>query len=147
MPGIRTYATTGDGLRFNELIVLPTMPVITLAGSEENSMGRGGLDQPGRRRLFEAKPSGADDPDNGEDPLLVGEAPLEDAPANELLVIVPTEDDIQEFLAGHTPTEEQAALFELYHAGTGDSEAIWETLMDSLTESFALFMTDQFDLY
>jgi hypothetical protein len=45
-------------------------------------MGRGGLDQPGRRRLFEAKPSGADDPDNGEDPLLVGEVPPEDAPAD-----------------------------------------------------------------
>ncbi len=147
MPGIRTYGTTGDGLQFNELIVLPTMPVITLAGSEGNSMGRGGLDQPGRRRLFEANPNGVDDPDDGEDPLLVGEAPLEDAPADELLVIVPTEDDIQEFLAGHTPTEEQAALFELYQTGTGDSEAIWETLMDSLTESFALFMTDQFNLY
>ena len=47
-----------------ELIVLPTMPVITLAGSEENSMGRGGLDQPGRRRLFEVKPGGTDDPDS-----------------------------------------------------------------------------------
>ena len=123
------------------------MPVITLAGSEENSMGQGGLDQPGRRRLFEAKLSGADDPDNGEDPLLVGEAPLEDAPADALLVIVPTEDDVQEFLAGHTPTEEQAALFELFQSGIGDSEAIWATLMDSLTDSFALFMTEQFNLY
>ncbi len=50
------------------------MPVFTLAGSEENSMGQGGLDQPGRRRLFEAKLSGADDPDDGDEPLMVGEA-------------------------------------------------------------------------
>ncbi len=109
-------------------------------------MGRGGLDQPGRRRLFEAKPSGADDPDDGDEPLLVGEAPPEDAPTDETLVIVPTEADVQEFLAGHTPTEEQAALLELYQSGMGDSEAIWATLMDSLTDSFALFMTEQFDL-
>jgi hypothetical protein len=123
------------------------MPVITLAGSEENSMGRGGLDQPGRRHLFEAKPSGADDPDGGDEPLMVGEAPPEDAPADAPLVIEPTEADVQEFLAGHTPTEEQAALFELFQSGIGDSETIWATLMDSLTDSFALFMTEQFNLY
>ncbi len=62
-------------------------------------------------------------------------------------MIVPTETDVQEFLAGHTPTEEQAALFELYQSGTGDSETIRATLMDSLTDSFALFMTEQFTLY
>jgi hypothetical protein len=73
--------------------------------------------------------------------------PPEDAPTDEPLVIVPTEADVQEFLAGHTPTEEQAALFELYQSGTGDSETIWATLMDSLTDSFALFMTKQFNLY
>jgi hypothetical protein len=122
------------------------MPVITLAGSEENSMGRGGLDQSGRRRLFETKPSGADDPDDGDEPLLVGEAPPEDGPTDETLVILPTEADVQEFLAGHTPTEEQAALLELFQSGMGDSEAIWATLMDSLTDSFALFMTEQFNL-
>jgi hypothetical protein len=144
MSGIRTYATTSDGLRFNELIVLPTVPVITLAGLEENSMGRGGLNQPGRRRLFEANPSGAGDPDDGDEPLMVGEAPLEDNPA-EVLLIVPTEEDVEGFLAGHIYTEEQTALLELAQSGEGDSEAAWATLVDSLTASFALHMIDQFD--
>ena len=144
MPGIRTYATTGDGLQFNELIVLPTMPVITLAGSEGNSMGRGGLDQPGRRRLFEANLNGMDDPDNGEDPLLAGEAPPEDDPT-EVLLIVPTEEDVEGFLAGHVYTEEQTAWLELAQSGEGDSEAAWANLVDSLTASFALHMIDQFD--
>ena len=144
MPGIRTYATTSNGLRFNELIVLPTMPVTSLAGSEGYSMGRGGLDQPGRRRLFEANPNGVDDPDEGEDPLLVGEAPPEDDPA-EVLLIVPTEEDVEGFLAGHIYTEEQTALLELAQSGEGDSEAAWASLVDSLTASFALHMIDQFD--
>jgi hypothetical protein len=144
MPGIRTYATTGDGLQVNELIVLPTMPVITLAGSEGNSMGRGGVDPPGRRRLFEANPSSAGDPDDGDEPLLVGEAPLEDDPA-EVLLIVPTEEDVEGFLAGHVYTEEQTALLELAQSGEGDPEAAWASLVDSLTASFALHMLDQFD--
>jgi hypothetical protein len=144
MSGIRTYATTSDGLRFNELIVLPTMPVITLAGSDENSMGRGGLDQPGRRRLFEANPSGAGDPDDGDEPLMVGEAPPEDDPA-EVLLIVPTEEDVEGVLAGHIYTEEQTALLELAQSGEGDSEAAWASLVDSLTASFALHMIDQLD--
>ena len=33
-----------------------------------------------KRRLFEANSSGAGNPDDGDDPLLVGEAPPEDAP-------------------------------------------------------------------
>jgi hypothetical protein len=144
MSGIRTYATTSNGLQFNELIVPPTMPVITLAGSEENSMGRGGLDQPGRRRLFEANPSGAGDPDDGDEPLMVGEAPPEDDPA-EVLLIVPTEEDVEGFLAGHIYTEEQTALLELAQSGEGDSEVAWASLVDSLTASFALHMIDQFD--
>jgi hypothetical protein len=131
-------------LKAYELIVLPTMPVITLAGSEENSMGRGGLDQPGRRRLFEANPSGAEDPDDGDEPLMVGEAPPEDNPAD-VLLIVPTEEDVEGFLAGHTLTEEQTALLELFQSGEGDSEAAWASLVDSLTASFALHMIDQFD--
>ena len=134
-------------LKAYELIVLPTMPVITLAGSEENSMGRGGLDQPGRRRIFEAKPSGADNPDDGDEPLMMGEAPPEDAPADAPLVIVPTEDDVEGFLAGHTLTGEQAALLELYQSGEGDPEAAWASLVDSLTASFALHMIEQFDHY
>ncbi len=120
------------------------MPVSTLAGSEENSMGRGGLDQPGRRRLFEANPSGAGDPDDGDEPLMVGDAPPEDNPA-EVLLIVPTEEDVEGFLAGHIYTEEQTALLELAQSGEGDSEAAWASLVDSLTASFALHMIDQFD--
>jgi hypothetical protein len=46
-------------------VCIPAMPVVTLAGSEENSMGRGGLDQSGRRRLYEASPNGPADPDDG----------------------------------------------------------------------------------
>ncbi len=53
------------------------MPVITLAGSEENSMGRGALDQPGRRRLFEVRPS---DPVEGDEPLMIDEAPPRGCP-------------------------------------------------------------------
>jgi hypothetical protein len=75
------------------------MPVFTLAGSEENSMGRGGLDQPGRRRLFEVRPSGPDDLDEGDELLMMDETPHEDAQ----LVIEPTEADVEEFLANHTP--------------------------------------------
>ncbi len=133
-------------MQVNELIVLPTRPVITLAGSEGNSMGRGGLDQPGRRRFFEANPSGAGDPDDEDDPLLVGEAPLEDDPA-EVLVIMPTEEDVEEFLAGHIYTEEQTAWLELAQSGEGDSEAAWASLVDSLTASFTLHMIDQFDTF
>ncbi len=120
------------------------MPVITLAGSEENSMGRGGLDQPGRRRLFEANPSGAGDPEDGDEQLMVGEAPPEDNPA-EVLLIVPTEEDVEGFLAGHVYTEEQTALLELAQSGEGDPEAAWASLVDSLTASFTLHMLDQFD--
>jgi hypothetical protein len=140
MPGIRTYATTGDGLKVNKLIAFPAMPVITLAGPEGNSMGNP-LE---RRRLFEANSSGAGDSDDGDDPLLVGEAPPEDDPPEELL-IVPTEEDVEEFLAGYTYTEEQAAWLELAQSGEEGSEAAWASLVDSLTASFALHMIDQFD--
>jgi hypothetical protein len=125
------------------------MPVITLAGSEENSMGRGGLDKPGRRRLFEVRPSDTDDPDEGDELLLMDEAPPEDAPAGAgaQVVIELTEADVEEFLASHTPTEEQAALLELFQSGTGDPEAAWTSLVDSLTDSFALYMTELFNPY
>jgi hypothetical protein len=116
------------------------MPVFTLAGPEGNSMGNP-LE---RRRLFEANPSGAGDPDDEVDLLLVGEAPPEDDPTEEL-VIEPTEEDVEGFLATHIYTEEQAALLELAQSGEEDSEAAWASLMDSLTASFALHMIDQFD--
>jgi hypothetical protein len=125
------------------------MPVITLAGSEENSMGRGELDQPGRGHLYEIRPSGPDDPDEGGELLILDEALPEDAPAGAgaPLVIEPTEEDVEEFLASHTPTEEQAALLELFQSGTGDPEAAWASLVDSLTDSFALYMNEQFNPY
>ncbi len=63
------------------------------------------------------------------------------------LVIEPTEADVEEFLASHTPTEEQAALLELFQSGTGDPEATWVSLVDSLTDSFALYMTELFNPY
>ncbi len=107
-------------------------------------MGRGGLDQPGRRRLFEANRSGAGDPDDGDEPLMVSETPPEDNLA-EVLLIVPTEEDVEGFLAGPIYTEEQTALLELAQSGEGDSEAAWASLVDSLTASFALHMIDQFD--
>ena len=97
-----------------------------------------------RRRLFEANTSGADDPDEEVDPLLAGEAPPEDDPP-EVLVIEPTQEEVDEFLATYTYTEEQAALFELAQSGGEDSEVAWEILMDSLTASFALHMLDQFN--
>ncbi len=97
-----------------------------------------------RRRLFEANSSGAGDPEEGDDPLLVGEAPPEGDPIEELL-IVPTEEDVEEFLADHVYTEEQAAWLELAQSGEEGSEAAWASLVDSLTASFALHMIEQFD--
>jgi hypothetical protein len=113
-----------------------------LQGRKENSMGNP-LE---RRRLFEANPSGAGDPEDEVDPLLAGEAPPEDDPP-EVLVIVPTQEEVDEFLATYTYTEEQAALLELAQSGEEDSEAAWASLMDSLTTSFALHMLNQFDSF
>jgi hypothetical protein len=130
------------------------MPVITLAGSEENSMGRGGLDQSGRRCLYEVDPRGLADPDDEDwgwlDELLMPDEALpEDAPAEAdgPLVIEPTEADVEEFLASHTATEEQVALLELFQSGIGDSETVWANLVDSLTDSFVLYMTGEANLY
>ena len=99
-----------------------------------------------RRSLFKADPSGTGDPEDEIDPLLVGEAPPEDDQP-EVLVIEPTQEEVDEFLATYTYTEEQAALFELAQSGEEDSEAAWASLMDSLTASFALHMIDQFDSF
>jgi hypothetical protein len=80
---------------------------------------------------------------------MLDEALPEDAPAGAdgPLVIEPTEADVEEFLASHTPTEEQAALLELFQSGTGDPETVWANLVDSLTDSFALYLTEQFNPY
>jgi hypothetical protein len=99
-----------------------------------------------RRRLFKADPSGGGDQEDEVDPLLVGEAPPEDDPP-EVLVIEPTQEEVDEFLATYTYTEEQAALFELAQSDEEDSEAAWASLMDSLTASFALHMLDQFNSF
>ena len=114
--------------------------MFTLAGPEGNSMGNP-LE---RRRLFKADPSGTGDPEDEVDLLLAGENPPEDDPP-EVLVIEPTQEEVDEFLATYVYTEEQAALAELAQSGGEDSEVAWEVLMDSLTASFALHMLDQFN--
>ncbi len=132
------------------LFGLPAMPVITLAGLEENSMGRGGLDQSGRQCLYEVSPNGPADPDDGNggwlDKLLMpGEALPEDAPAevDDPFEIELDEADIEEFLANHTITEEQAALLELFLSGTGDPDTVWASLVDSLTDAFIIYVTEE----
>jgi hypothetical protein len=117
-------------------------------------MGRGGLDQSGRRRLYEVDPSGPAEPDNEDwgwlDELLMSDESLpEDAPAEAdgPLVIEPTEADVEEFLASHTATEEQVALLELLQSGIGDSETVWANMVDSLTDSFVLYMTGEANPY
>ncbi len=98
-----------------------------------------------RRRLFEANSSSAGDPDDGTDPLLVGEAPPEDAPVEDDESFELDESDIEEFLAGHTLTEEQQALFELFLSGTGDSATVWASLVSSLTNAFLAYVMEETD--
>ena len=131
-------------------VCLLTMPVVTLAGSEENSMGRGGLDQSGRRRLYEASPNGPADPDDGNgewlnELLATDEALPEDAvaEADDSFEIELDEADVEEFLASHTLTDEQAALLALFLSGTGDPDTVWATLVNSLTDAFLSYVTEQ----
>ncbi len=98
-----------------------------------------------RRRLFEANSSGAGNPDDGDDPLLVGEAPPEDAPKEDDESFELDEADIEEFLAGHTLTEEQQALLDLFLSGTGDPAAVWASLVNSLTNAFLAYVMDETD--
>jgi hypothetical protein len=121
--------------------LLPAMPVVTLAGPEGDSMGNP-LE---RRRLFEANSSSAGDPDDGADPLLVGEAPPEDAPVEDEESFELDESDIEEFLAGHNLTEEQHALLELFLSGTGDPATVWASLVSSLTNAFLAYVMDETD--
>ncbi len=132
------------------LFDFPAMPVITLAGPEENSMGRGGLDQSGRRHLHEVDPSGPADPDDEnwewlDDLLMPDEALPEDTPAevDDPFEIELDEADVEEFLANHTITEEQAALLELFLSGIGDSDTVWASLVDSLTDAFIIYVTEE----
>ncbi len=98
-----------------------------------------------RRRLVEANSSSAGNPDDGADPLLVGEAPPEDAPVEDEESFELDESDLEEFLAGHTLTEEQHALLELFLSGTGGSAAVWASLVSSLTNAFLAYVMDETD--
>jgi hypothetical protein len=134
-------------------VCLLTMPVVTLAGSEENSMGRGGLDQSFRRRLYEASPNGPADPDDGNggwlDELLAPDEALPEdalAEADDSFEIELDEADVEEFLASHALTDEQAALLALFLSGTGDPDTVWATLVSSLTDAFLGYVTEETNL-
>ena len=118
--------------------------------AEEISMGRGGLDQPGRRPLYEPSPDGSADPDeeNGVGPgglLMLDEAPPEDAPMEGDESFELDEADLEEFLAGHDLTEEQQALLDLFLSGTGDPAAAWASLVNSLTDAFLAYVMEETD--
>ncbi len=132
------------------LFGLPAMPVITLAGSGENSMGRGGLDQSGRRRPYKVSPNGPADPDDGNggwlDELLAPDETLPEdalAEADDPFEIELDEADVEEFLANHTITDEQAALLDLFLSGTGDPDTVWASLVNSLTDAFLSYVTEE----
>ena len=113
-------------------------------------MGRGGLDQPGRRPLYEPSPDGSADPDeeNGVGPdglLMLDEAPPEDAPMEDDEPFELDEADLEEFLAGHDLTEEQQALLDLFLSGTGDSAAAWANLVNSLTDAYLAYVMEETD--
>jgi hypothetical protein len=113
-------------------------------------MGRGGLDQPGRRPLYEPSPDGSANPDeeDGVGPgglLMLGEAPPEDAPMEGDDSFELDEADIEEFLAGHPLTEDQQALLDLFLSGTGDPAAVWASLVNSLTNAFLAYVMDETD--
>jgi hypothetical protein len=126
------------------------MPVVTLAGPEEDSMGRGGLDQPRRRRLYAVSPNGPADPDDGNggwlDELLAPDEALPEdalAEADDSFEIELDEADVEEFLMNHTLTDEQAALLALFLSGTGNPNAVWATLVNSLTDAFLSYVTEE----
>jgi hypothetical protein len=136
------------------------MPVVTLQGSVENSMGRGGRARPRRQRPFEAN---ADEPVDLTDkdwwwleglPAL-GAAPPDDAPeegegqpedppveADDPPEVEPIEVDLGEFLAINTATDEQVALLHQFITGAGNPATIWENLLSSMMESIALSVAD-----
>ena len=113
-------------------------------------MGRGGLDQPGRRALYEPSPDGSADPDEedgvGPDGLLMlDEAPPEDVPMGDDEPFELDEADVEEFLEGHDLTEEQQALLDLFLSGTGDSAAAWASLVNSLTDAYLAYVMEETD--
>jgi hypothetical protein len=113
-------------------------------------MGRGGLDQPGRRALYEPSPDGSADPDeeNGAGPdglLMPDEAPPGDVPMEDDELFELDEADIEEFLEGHDLTEEQQALLDLFLSGTGDPAAAWTNLVNSLTDAYLAYVMEETD--
>ena len=113
-------------------------------------MGRGGLDQPGRRPLYEPSPDGSADPDeeDGVGPgglLMLDEAPPEDAPMEDDEPFELDEADVEEFLEGHDLTEEQQALLDLFLSGTGDPAAAWANLVNSLTDAYLAYVMEETD--
>jgi len=113
-------------------------------------MGRGGLDQPVRRPLYEPSPDGSANPDeeDGVGPgglLMLDEAPPEDAPMEDDEPFELDEADVEEFLEGHDLTEEQQALLDLFLSGTGDSAAAWASLVNSLTDAFLAYVMEETD--
>ena len=113
-------------------------------------MGRGGLDQPGRRALYEPSPDGSADPDEedgvGPDGLLMlDEVPPEDVPMEDDEPFELDEADVEEFLEGHDLTEEQQALLDLFLSGTGDSAAAWASLVNSLTDAYLAYVMEETD--
>jgi hypothetical protein len=150
------------------MLFVLAMPVVTLAGPEEDSMGRGGRARPRRQRLGEVDTSGPVDltdvdwwwleglpalgaaPPGGappEDASQEDGPPSEDAPgeANDPPEVEPIEIDLGEFLATHTATDEQVALLHQFITGAGDPNAIWENLLASMMDSIALSVAEDAD--
>ena len=113
-------------------------------------MGRGGLDQPGRRALYEPSPDGSADPDEEDGvgpggPLMLDEVPPEDVPMEDDEPFELDEADVEEFPEGHDLTEEQQALLDLFLSGTGDPGAAWASLVNSLTDAFLAYVMEETD--
>jgi hypothetical protein len=113
-------------------------------------MGRGGLDQPGRRALYEPRPDGLVEPDEGDEAgpdglLMLDEVPPEDVPMGDDEPFELDEADVEEFLEGHVLTEEQQALLDLFLSGTGDSAAAWASLVNSLTDAYLAYVMEETD--
>jgi hypothetical protein len=113
-------------------------------------MGRGGLDQSSRRRPYEASPDSSADPEDGnggwlDEPLAPDEALPEDAlaEADDSFEVELEEVDVEEFLASHALTDEQAALLTLFLSGIGDPDTVWATLVNSLTDAFLSYVTEE----
>ena len=144
-------------------VCFSAMPVVTLAGLEENGMGRGGRARPRRQRLYEVdvnEPVDLTDEDwwwleglpalgtaPPEDAPQEDENPPEDAPgeANDPPEVELIEVDLGEFLATHTATDEQIALLHQFITGAGDPATIWENLLASMMDSIALSVAEEAD--